>query len=313
MANSQSTYIPDRFKHFHDKELLELAKPLQPKGLPLGEIVSDSLQERKDVSLPPEFRKANPHVLILDQGQSTKRSLLTRMIAHDISSKRGAVVLLDSISNLAQGVSTQLAATGIADSIVNLDLRHPEEFSSSNIRRIITDRKILVVIPSNDPELDLRFGSQLVLQIQDAALQFRDSETNVSVYLDEFDQFITADVFADITQDRKNPSNPVGLICAARTLQELPNCRSYFASWWWSSAVQLQHFRWSGKMQLSSVRCSFASTLLLPVVGPPFVLAMIALLFAPARLERLTRRSRLIMKDLSIRRPAPSIATEWAR
>lgn len=127
---NKQQYIPSQFKAQHNKIRGTLSKPLKKGSLPLGQRVEwkwwfPMPWVIKDLSLPPDIRKVNPHVLILGQGGKGKSRLIAGMIAHDIESDDRAVVLVDSDGSLVdlitQWISAHARGREIAKRVVLID------------------------------------------------------------------------------------------------------------------------------------------------------------------------------------------------
>lgn len=112
---NKQQYIPSQVKAQHCKIRAQLAKPAKKGSLPLG-------QRRewkwwfpmpwviKDLALPPEMRKINPHVLVLGQGGKGKTRLVAGMASHDILSDDRAVVVIDSDGTLVELLTRWISA-----------------------------------------------------------------------------------------------------------------------------------------------------------------------------------------------------------
>ena len=99
----KTRYITSQVKPYHRKLVRQFGKPLKPGGMPLGQRFEWrpwKLWETRNLSLPPEVRLRDPHVLLLGAGDKGKSRLMARMIAHDIESADRAVVVVDSDGGL---------------------------------------------------------------------------------------------------------------------------------------------------------------------------------------------------------------------
>lgn len=96
-------YIPSQYRREHRQALAQLGKRLRAGSVPLGTRPEWHFWwpfSPRSLSIPPELRGENPHMLILGGSNKGKSRLMASMIAHDIRSKDRAVVLLDSDGNL---------------------------------------------------------------------------------------------------------------------------------------------------------------------------------------------------------------------
>jgi hypothetical protein len=112
---TKQKYIPSQFKSKHAKIRGQLGFGLKKGSLPLGQRVEWKWYFPmpwvvKDLALPPDLRKVNPHVLILGQGGKGKTRLLAGMLTHDIASNDRAVVCIDSDGTLVDLVTRWIAA-----------------------------------------------------------------------------------------------------------------------------------------------------------------------------------------------------------
>jgi len=118
-----------------------LAKSLRKGSLPLGRRVEwkwwfPMPWVIKDLALPPEMRKTNPHVLILGQGGKGKTRLVANMVAHDIISDDRAVVLIDSdgtlVDLMTRWISAHPKARELAKRVILIDPTHKGNSSAFN-------------------------------------------------------------------------------------------------------------------------------------------------------------------------------------
>ncbi len=112
---NKQQYVPSQFKSQHGKIRGQLAKALRKGSLPLGQRVEwkwyfPAPWVIKDLALPPDIRKVNPHMLILGQGGKGKTRLIAGMIAHDIESADRALVIIDSDGTLVDLITRWIAA-----------------------------------------------------------------------------------------------------------------------------------------------------------------------------------------------------------
>ncbi len=112
---SKQKYIPSQFRAQHAKIRGQLGRGLKKGSLPLGQRVEwkwffPMPWVVKDLALPPELRKVNPHVLILGQGGKGKTRLVAGMLTHDIASNDRAIVCIDSDGTLVDLVTRWIAA-----------------------------------------------------------------------------------------------------------------------------------------------------------------------------------------------------------
>jgi hypothetical protein len=112
---NKQQYIPSQFKSQHGRMRGQLARTVTRGSLPLGQRVEWKWYfpmpwVAKDLALPPDMRKINPHMLILGQGGKGKTRLIAGMIAHDIESNDRAVVCIDSDGTLIDLVTRWIAA-----------------------------------------------------------------------------------------------------------------------------------------------------------------------------------------------------------
>lgn len=92
-------YIPSQYRGDHNKILGVLGKPQRPGSMPLGrrnEWKPFFPWEKKDLCLPPEIRRKDPHMLLLGAGDKGKSRMIASLITADIEANDRAVVLIDS-------------------------------------------------------------------------------------------------------------------------------------------------------------------------------------------------------------------------
>jgi hypothetical protein len=92
-------YIPSQYRGDHNKILGILGKPPRPGSMPLGQRCEWKPffpWEKKDLCLPPEIRRKDPHMLLLGAGDKGKSRMIANLITTDIESNDRAVVLIDS-------------------------------------------------------------------------------------------------------------------------------------------------------------------------------------------------------------------------
>ncbi len=115
-------YIPSQFRAQHNKMVRELSKPVRPGGLPLGrrkEWRSYTPWVAKDLSITPEVRENDPHLLILGAGDKGKTRLMATMVAHDIEANDRAVIVIDSDGGLTDLVTRWVSAHAKAKEFSN--------------------------------------------------------------------------------------------------------------------------------------------------------------------------------------------------
>lgn len=96
-------YIPSQYRREHRQALAQLGKRLTAGAVPLGTRPEWHFWwpfSPRSLSIHPDLRRENPHMLILGGSNKGKSRLMASMIAHDIRSGDRAVVLLDSDGNL---------------------------------------------------------------------------------------------------------------------------------------------------------------------------------------------------------------------
>ncbi len=106
-------YIPSQFKGQHNKMLSEQSKPLKPGGLPLGKRCEWNplfFWTPKTLAIPPDMRKANPHILVIGAGDKGKTRLVASMVCHDIESADRAVIVIDSDGSLVDLTTKWMSA-----------------------------------------------------------------------------------------------------------------------------------------------------------------------------------------------------------
>jgi len=100
---AKKEYIPSQYRSQHYRVVKEFGKPLRAGGLPLGTRADWNITKfwwPRLLSIPPELRVANPHILVLGAGSKGKSRLLASMAAHDIEANDRAVVVIDSDGGL---------------------------------------------------------------------------------------------------------------------------------------------------------------------------------------------------------------------
>lgn len=112
---NKQQYIPSQVKAQHNKIKAQLAKPVKKGSLPLGQRVEwkwwfPMPWVVKDLAIPPDLRKINPHVLILGQGGKGKSRLVAKMLATDIEADDRAVVVVDSDGSLVDLMTAWISA-----------------------------------------------------------------------------------------------------------------------------------------------------------------------------------------------------------
>ncbi len=131
---AKKEYIPSQFKAPHFKMVQEMGKPPKPGSVPLGTRLEWGIHQfwrPRTLTLPPELREQNPHVLIIGAGSKGKSRLMASMIANDIEGADRAVVLVDSDGALADLVMNWIAAhpkgKQIAKRVIVIDPTHDSE------------------------------------------------------------------------------------------------------------------------------------------------------------------------------------------
>ena len=121
-------YIPSQFRPDHMKMVREYGKPLTPGGTPFGTRMEWgwwSFWTPKFLNLPPDIRKANPHILCIGGGDKGKTRLMASMITHDIKSEDRAVVVIDSDGQLCdliiEWIASQTEGSKYAKRVVLVD------------------------------------------------------------------------------------------------------------------------------------------------------------------------------------------------
>ena len=92
-------YIPSQYRGDHSKILAILSKPPRPGSMPLGQRCEWKPffpWEKKDLALPPEIRRKDPHMLLLGAGDKGKSRMIANLITADIEANDRCVVLIDS-------------------------------------------------------------------------------------------------------------------------------------------------------------------------------------------------------------------------
>lgn len=110
---SKEEYIPSQYKNQHNKMVREWAKPLKRGSVPLGTRTEWRIWKpwvAKTMSIPPDSRESNPHMIVLGGSDIGKTRLLANMVCSDIESEDRAVVVIDSDGELTDLVSKWAAA-----------------------------------------------------------------------------------------------------------------------------------------------------------------------------------------------------------
>lgn len=100
---AKKKYIPSQFQAQHTKMVREFGRGLKPGGVPFGSRVDwniFSFYTPRNLSMPPDVREQNPHILILGGAAKGKSRMMASMIAHDMAAADRAVVLVDSDGGL---------------------------------------------------------------------------------------------------------------------------------------------------------------------------------------------------------------------
>ncbi len=127
---AKQKYIPSQFQSQHRKMLASLCKPYKPGGLPLGRRIEWAVWKpwewaHKELAMPPEMRRTDPHMLVLGAGDKGKTRLMANMVVHDIESDDRAVIVIDSDGGLTDMVIRWIAANPkgkeIAKRVIVLD------------------------------------------------------------------------------------------------------------------------------------------------------------------------------------------------
>lgn len=106
-------YIPSQFRPDHMRMVRDYGKTLVPGGTPFGTRMEWgwwSFWTPKHLNLPPDVRKANPHLLCIGGGDKGKTRLMASMITHDIKSEDRAVVVIDSDGQLCDLIIEWIAS-----------------------------------------------------------------------------------------------------------------------------------------------------------------------------------------------------------
>lgn len=101
--SEKNKYIPSQFRRPHEKLVKEFGKPLKPGGIPLGKRLEWHwlwFWTPRYLSLPPDTRTKNPHMLVLGGSDQGKTRMIASMVTHDILSDDRAVVVIDSDGHL---------------------------------------------------------------------------------------------------------------------------------------------------------------------------------------------------------------------
>lgn len=120
--------------------LREMACEAIPGGMPLGvyspEHSNNGCMEERVLSVSPQMRQSNPHVLALGLDGHGKTCFLTRMLAHDIETGDRAIVILDSngalINFLDSWISNHPRATDFIERTIIIDPTLDSQFPAYN-------------------------------------------------------------------------------------------------------------------------------------------------------------------------------------
>ncbi len=126
--SEKNKYIPSQFRRPHEKLVKEFGKPLKPGGIPLGKRLEWHwlwFWTPRYLSLPPDTRTKNPHMLVLGGSDQGKTSMMASMVTHDIQSDDRAVVVIDSDGHLTDltvnWIASQPNAAEIAKRVIVID------------------------------------------------------------------------------------------------------------------------------------------------------------------------------------------------
>lgn len=126
--SEKNKYIPSQFRRPHEKLVKEFGKPLRPGGIPLGKRLEWHwlwFWTPRYLSLPPDTRTKNPHMLVLGGSDQGKTSMIASMVTHDIQSDDRAVVVIDSDGHLTDltvnWIASQPNAEEIAKRVIVID------------------------------------------------------------------------------------------------------------------------------------------------------------------------------------------------
>ncbi|MDX2106611.1 MAG: hypothetical protein SFY67_09430 [Candidatus Melainabacteria bacterium] len=126
--SEKNKYIPSQFKRQHDKMVKEFGKPLKAGGIPLGKRLEWHwlwFWTPRYLSLPPDTRTKNPHMLVLGGSDQGKTRMIASMVTHDIQSDDRAVVVIDSDGHLSDltvnWIASQPNAAELAKRVIVID------------------------------------------------------------------------------------------------------------------------------------------------------------------------------------------------
>lgn len=126
--SEKNKYIPSQFRRPHEKLVKEFGKPLKPGGIPLGKRLEWHwlwFWTPRYLSLPPETRTKNPHMLVLGGSDQGKTRMIASMVTHDIQSNDRAVVVIDSDGHLSDltvnWIASQPNAAELSKRVIVID------------------------------------------------------------------------------------------------------------------------------------------------------------------------------------------------
>ena len=127
-------YIPSQYKSQHGKMVSQFSKKLLAGGMPLGQRLEWRIWKfwewgRKELSLPPDVRQKDPHIMVIGSGDTGKSRLISSMVEHDIRAEDRAVVVIDSdgglIDHLTRWVASRPDAKDLVKRVVLIDPTFP--------------------------------------------------------------------------------------------------------------------------------------------------------------------------------------------
>lgn len=131
--SEKNKYIPSQFRRPHEKLVKEFGRPLKPGGIPLGKRLEWHwlwFWTPRYLSLPPDTRTKNPHMLVLGGSDQGKTRMIASMVTHDIQSDDRAVVVIDSDGHLTDltvnWIASQPNAAEIAKRVIVIDPTYKE-------------------------------------------------------------------------------------------------------------------------------------------------------------------------------------------